>query len=416
MKVLVIGSGGREHALAWKLSQSPEVKEVYVAPGNGGTEKYHNVDIQAGDLQGLKNFALDKGIDLTVVGPENPLCDGIVDVFKSAGLKIFGPDKACAMFEKSKEFTKEFLEKYKIPTAKYKSYTDYDGAREGIRELSDPVVVKADGLCAGKGVIICGDEKEAEKALREIFLDKVFGAEGSTVVVEEFLRGRESSLLAFVSNNKIFPLEEAEDHKQIFDGDRGPNTGGVGTYSPRRGSSEKLKAHTKEILTKIEGGLKSEGLTYNGILFIGFMIENDEPKVVEFNVRFGDPETEVLMPRLKGDLYQILNKCIDGTLSAGDIEWREELCLCTILCSEGYPGSYEKGKEITGIENLDEDIILFHNGTKREGQKLLTNGGRVLTVATLSKDMERARAKVYANIDKLHFDGMYYRKDIGLRK
>lgn len=416
MKVLVIGSGGREHALAWKLSQSPEVKEVYVAPGNGGTEKYHNVDIQAGDLQGLKNFALDTGIDLTVVGPENPLCDGIVDVFKSAGLKIFGPDKACAKFEKSKEFTKEFLEKYKIPTAKYKSYTDYEGAREGIREFSYPVVVKADGLCAGKGVIICEDEKEALKALKEIFLDKVFGAEGSTVVVEEFLRGRESSLLAFVSNNKIFPLEEAEDHKQIFDGDRGPNTGGVGAYSPRRGSSEKLKAHTEEILTKIEGGLKSEGLTYNGILFIGFMIENDEPKVLEFNVRFGDPETEVLMPRLKGDLYQILNKCIDGTLSAGDIEWREELCLCTILCSEGYPDSYEKGKEIAGIEKLDEDIILFHNGTKREGQKLLTNGGRVLTVATLSKDMERARAKVYANIDKIHFQGMYYRKDIGLRK
>lgn len=416
MKVLVIGSGGREHALAWKLSQSPEVKEVYVAPGNGGTEKYHNVDIQAGDLEGLKKFALDTGIDLTVVGPENPLCDGIVDVFKSAGLKIFGPDKSCAMFEKSKEFTKEFLEKYKIPTAKYKSYTDYEGAREGIREFSYPVVVKADGLCAGKGVIICEDEKEALKALKEIFLDKVFGKEGSTVVVEEFLRGRESSLLAFVSNNKIFPLEEAEDHKQIFDGDRGPNTGGVGTYSPRRGSSEKLKAHTKDILTKIEAGLNSEGLTYNGILFIGFMIEKDEPKVLEFNVRFGDPETEVLMPRLKGDLYQILNKCIDGTLSVSDIEWREELCLCTILCSEGYPGSYEKGKEITGIEDLDEDIILFHNGTKREGQKLLTNGGRVLTVATLSTDMESARAKVYGNIDKLHFDGMYYRKDIGLRK
>ena len=416
MKVLVIGSGGREHALAWKLSRSPEVKEVYVAPGNGGTEKYHNVDIQAGDLEGLKNFALGTGIDLTVVGPENPLCDGIVDVFKSAGLKIFGPDKACAMFEKSKEFTKKFLEKYKIPTAKYKSYTDYEGAREGIREFSYPVVVKADGLCAGKGVIICEDEEEALKALREIFLDKVFGAEGSTVVVEEFLRGRESSLLVFVSNNKIFPLEEAEDHKQIFDGDRGPNTGGVGTYSPRKGSSEKLKAHTKDILKKIEEGLKSEGLTYNGILFIGFMIEEDAPKVLEFNVRFGDPETEVLMPRLKGDLYQILNKCIDGTLSTEDIEWREELCLCTILCSEGYPGSYEKGKEITGIENLDEDIILFHNGTKREGQKLFTNGGRVLTVATLSKDMERARAKVYANIDKLHFDGMYYRKDIGIRK
>ena len=416
MKVLVIGSGGREHALAWKLSQSPEVKEVYVAPGNGGTEKYHNVDIQAGDLQRLKDFALDKGIDLTVVGPENPLCDGIVDVFKSAGLKIFGPDKACAMFEKSKEFTKEFLEKYKIPTAKYKSFTDYEAAREGIREFSYPLVVKADGLCAGKGVIICEDEEEALKALREIFLDKVFGKEGSTVVVEEFLRGRESSLLVFVSNNKIFPLEEAEDHKQIFDGDRGPNTGGVGTYSPRRGSSEKLKAHMKDILTKIEAGLNSEGLTYNGILFIGFMIEKDEPKVLEFNVRFGDPETEVLMPRLKGDLYQILNKCIDGTLSASDIEWREELCLCTILCSEGYPGSYEKGKEITGIENLDEDIILFHNGTKREGQKLLTNGGRVLTVATLSTDMEKARAKVYGNIDKLHFDGMYYRKDIGIRK
>ena len=357
MKVLVIGNGGREHALAWKLKESKSVDKIYMARGNGGTEDFcENLDIDPTDIEKLLAFAVENKIDLTVVGPEDPLCAGIVDAFNEKGLRVFGPNKACARFEKSKEFTKIFLEKYSIPTAKYKSFESYDDAEKGLEEFSYPLVVKADGLCFGKGVIICQDRDEAVDALEKIFKDKIFGDQGNTVVIEEFLTGEEASVLCLVSNNKLFPLERAKDHKQIFDGDKGPNTGGVGTYSPVS-ASPKLEENLEKIYKQIEDGLNKEGLHYSGILFVGFMIENDMPKVLEFNVRFGDPETEVLMPRLDVDLYELLNKTIDGKLKKDDIRWKDETCLTVIMCSGGYPGSYEKGKLIEGLDKVDKDII-----------------------------------------------------------
>ncbi|MGF0096095.1 phosphoribosylamine--glycine ligase [Peptoniphilus sp. SGI.035] len=414
MKVLVIGNGGREHALAWKLKKSKSVDEIYMARGNGGTENFaKNLDIDPKDINGLLKFAEDKKIDLTVVGPEDPLCMGIVDAFNEKGLRIFGPNKECARFEKSKEFTKKFLEKYSIPTAKYKSFENYEGAIKGIAEFNYPLVVKADGLCLGKGVMICHDESEAKDALEKIFKDKIFGDEGSTVVIEEFLTGEEASVLCLVSNNKLFPLERAKDHKQIYDDNKGPNTGGVGTYSPVAVSPE-LEKNLEKIYRQIEDGLESEKLNYSGVLFIGFMIENDKPKILEFNVRFGDPETEVLMPRLDADLFEILNKTIDGKLKKEDIKWKDETCLTVILCSKGYPGSYEKSKEICGLDNVDEDIMVFHNGTKKT-DSLYTNGGRVLSVTALGKDLKEAREKAYANVYKIKFDGVYFRKDIGIK-
>lgn len=414
MKVLIIGNGGREHALAWKINESEQVNKIYMARGNGGTESFaENLDIDPTNIDELLKFAKENKIDLTVVGPEDPLCDGIVDAFRNNGLKIFGPNKECARFEKSKEFTKKFLEKYNIRTAKYKSFTNYDDAVSGLKEYEYPLVIKADGLCLGKGVSICENKEEAVDALSKIFKDRIFGNEGDTVVIEEFLTGEEASVLCLVSNNKLFPLERAKDHKQIFDGDKGPNTGGVGTYSPVA-ASEKLEENLNKIYRQIEDGLNAENLKYSGILFIGFMIEKDVPKVLEFNVRFGDPETEVLMPRLDSDLFEILNKTIDGTLKEEDIKWKDEACLTVIMCSGGYPDSYEKGKVITGLEDVDSDIIVFHNGTKKE-EKLLTNGGRVLSVTSLAPALKEAREKAYKNVEKIKFDKAYYRKDIGTK-
>jgi phosphoribosylamine--glycine ligase len=415
LKVLVIGNGGREHALAWKLNESPSVDKIYVAKGNGGTSSFcENVDIDPSDIEGLVEFALKEEIDFTVVGPEDPLCGGIVDVFRDKGLKIFGPNKECAQFEKSKEFTKIFLEKYNIPTARYLSFTDYEKAVDSLDEFSYPLVVKADGLCLGKGVIISQNRDEAVEALNQIFNERVFGQEGDKVVIEEFLTGEEASLLCLVSNNKLYPLERAKDHKQIFDGDKGPNTGGVGTYSPVK-ATDKLVKSLREVCDKIEEGLDKEGLNYSGILFIGFMIEDDEPKVLEFNVRFGDPETEVLMPRLDCDLFLLLNKTVDGDLKAEDIKWKDDYCLTVIMCSGGYPGSYEKGKVITGLDDTDKDLIIFHNGTKLRDGDLLTNGGRVLSITAMGDDLQEAREKAYENAAKIHFDGAYYRKDIGTK-
>ncbi|WP_308533944.1 phosphoribosylamine--glycine ligase [uncultured Peptoniphilus sp.] len=415
MKVLIIGNGGRENALAWKVSKSDKIEKIFMAKGNGGTEDFcTNIDIDPKDLDGLLDFAKKEKIDLTIVGPEDPLCAGIVDKFKEEGLKIFGPNKECAKFEKSKEFTKKFLEKYNIPTAKYKSFKDFEGAKEGLSDFSYPLVIKADGLCLGKGVFICKDKNEGEQALEKIFKDRIFGSEGDLVVMEEFLEGVESSLLCFVSNNKLFPLETAKDHKQIFDGNKGPNTGGVGTYSPGHKFSKKTYEEMEKILRKIEEGFRAENLSYYGILFIGFMISNEMPKVLEFNVRFGDPETEVLMPRIKGDLVDIIEKCLDGNLKKDDIKWTDEVSLTTILCSDGYPLSYQKGKEIKGIEKLDEDIMLFHNGTIKKDGKLYTNGGRVLSVTALGKNLREAREKVYKNIENIDFENKYFRKDIGL--
>ncbi len=415
MKVLVIGSGGREHTLCWKIAQSKRVSKIFCAPGNGGTEEIaENIDINPNEIDKLLNFALENSIDLTVVGPEDPLVDGIVNKFKENGLRIFGVDKNSAQLEGSKVFAKQFMEKHGIPTAKYRTYINLDEAINGLGEFDYPVVIKADGLCLGKGVIICQTKEEGIEALNHMMTEKVFGTAGDTIIIEEFLEGIEASLLCFVSNGEIIPMESAKDYKQIFDGDEGPNTGGVGCFSPNPLFNENLEKNIQEeILSKIETGFKDEGLDYNGILFIGLMITKDMPKVLEFNVRFGDPETEVLMPRLKSDIVEIFEKTIDGKLKKEDLVWADRKCVTVVATSGGYPGKYEKGEEIVGLDNLDDDIILFHNGTKRLDGRVYTNGGRVISITSLGDTLEEAKDRIYDNIDKIDFDGMYFRKDIG---
>ncbi len=415
MKVLVIGSGGREHALCWKIAQSKLVSKIYCAPGNGGTgEIAENVNIKANEIDKLLDFALNNKIDLTIVGPEDPLVLGIVDKFEENGLKIFGPNKKCSKLEGSKDFAKGFMEKYDISTAKYRTFTEYEEAINGLNEFEFPLVIKADGLCLGKGVVICNTKEEAKKTLKEILKDKIFGNEGNKVVIEEFLDGIEASLLCFVTNGEIIPLESAKDYKKIYDGDLGLNTGGVGCYSPSPLFTEHLKENIKsDVLKKISYGLEKENLDFKGILFIGFMITNGEPKVLEFNVRFGDPETEVIIPRLKSDIVDLFLKVIDGTLGERDLYWDEKSCLTVVLTSKGYPVAYEKGYEISGLNNLGESIIVFHNGTKYNADKLITNGGRVLSITSLGENLASARENIYKNINKVKFDGICYRNDIG---
>ena len=413
MKVLIIGNGGREHALAWKISKSKKVDKIFMAKGNAGTDSFcTNIDIEPTDIKSLVNFSKKEKIDLTIVGPEDPLCMGIVDEFEKNDLKIFGPNKKCAKFEKSKKFTKNFLEKYKIPTAKYKSFENFNDAKSSLKEFSYPLVIKADGLCLGKGVIICEDGKKALETLDDIFIKKIFGDEGKTVVIEEFLKGEEASLLCLVSNNKLFPLETCKDHKQIYEGNKGPNTGGVGTYSPSK-FTRKTQENIEKILNQIEEGLNDSKFSYNGILFIGFMIEEDFPKILEFNVRFGDPETETLMPRLESDLVEIIEKTLDHTLKKEDIKWSNTYSISVILVSEGYPKNYEKDKEIKGLDDVKNSVI-FHNGTKKSDGKILTNGGRVLTVNAQGKNLDEARKTCYKDCEKIKYENKYYRKDIGL--
>lgn len=416
MKVLVIGSGGREHALCHKLSESKRVSKIYCAPGNGGTlQVAENVNINPKDIDLLLDFAINKDIDLTVVGPEDPLVNGIVDRFNEKGLKIFGPNKKGAILEGSKIISKEFMEKYNIPTGKYKVFKEAKAAISFLDSLNYPIVIKADGLCAGKGVIICKTKEEGIKAIEDIMVDKKFGLSGEEILIEEFLEGTETSLLCFVSNENIIPMESARDYKKIFEGDKGPNTGGVGCFSPNPVMTDKLKEEIeKSILKNIKIGFKNEDIDFRGILFIGLMLTSDGPKVLEFNVRFGDPETEVVLPRLENDIVDIFEKTMDGSLKEEDLKWTDKKCVTVVLTSKGYPVEYEKGKEITGTEELDKDIILFHNGTKMEDGKLLTNGGRVLSVTALGDTLQEAREKVYKNIDKIKFDGLCYRKDIGI--
>lgn len=417
MKILVIGSGGREHALCWKLSQSARVEKIYCAPGNGGTAEIgENLNIASNDIEGLLNFALEKKIDLTIVGPEDPLVMGIVDSFEEKGLKIFGANKKAAQLEGSKDFSKQFMERHGVPTARYKSFSSYEEAVAGLKDFSYPLVIKADGLCLGKGVIICSSEEEALKALEDILKTKIFGHEGNTVVIEEFLDGQEASLLCLVSKGRLIPLESVRDYKKIYDGDLGPNTGGVGAYSPSHLFNKELKEDIdKNILEKIRLGLEKDGLEYSGILFIGFMFVKGQAKVLEFNVRFGDPETEVLMPRLKSDLVDLIEKTIEGSLEEDDLVWDDRACLTVILTSEGYPGDYKKGYEISGLEDLDKSIISYHNGTSYEGERLVTNGGRVMSITSLGNTREEARSIIYKSIDRLSFQGLSYRKDIGIK-
>ncbi|MDR7869278.1 MAG: phosphoribosylamine--glycine ligase [Tissierellaceae bacterium] len=415
MKLLVIGSGGREHGLCWKLAGSDKVEKIFCAPGNGGTaEVAENVDINSDDIEGLLDFALNNNIDLTIVGPEDPLVMGVVDKFQEKGLKIFGANKKAAQLEGSKDFSKRFMEKHNVLTAKYRTFRDYDEAVKGLEEFNYPLVIKADGLCLGKGVVICDSRNMAIDTLDEILNNKVFGDEGNTIVIEEFLDGIEASLLCFVSNDKVIPMESAKDYKKIYEGDKGPNTGGVGCYSPSPLFTEELMNKIdKDIIQNIVNGIREDGLFFNGILFIGLMIVAGEPYVLEFNVRFGDPETEVLMPRLDSDLVDLIEKAIDGSIEETDLVWKDKVCLTVVTTSEGYPGKYEKGFKITGLDEIDKDIVVFHNGTKYLDADLVTNGGRVMSITALGDTMEEARNKIYNNIGKIDFQGINYRKDIG---
>ncbi|WP_352419371.1 phosphoribosylamine--glycine ligase [Proteiniborus sp.] len=414
MKVLVIGSGAREHAIVWKLSQSPKVSEIFSAPGNGGISQIAKcVNIKVEDTDVLLSFALKESIDLTIVGPEVPLVAGIVDKFTEKGLKIFGPCKKSAMLEGSKKYAKEFMMKHGIPTAKYAVYNSFNEAINGLDEFSFPLVIKADGLAAGKGVVICNNKEEAYEAVRGIIEDRKFGEAGKEIIIEEFLEGIEASLMCLVDGNKIIPLESAKDHKRLLDNDEGPNTGGMGCISPNKILDEKLMAEIKvEILEKVLNGLQNEKLDFKGILFIGLMVTVEGAKVLEFNVRFGDPETEVILPRLESDIVNIFLKTIDGTISQEDLKWSPKSCVCTVLASGGYPEAYEKGKVISGLDKVDSDVLIFHAGTKRV-DNIITDGGRVLAVTTLADSIDEGRKKIYENINKIYFDGMQYRKDIG---
>lgn len=414
MKVLVVGSGGREHTLVWKLSQSPKVDKIYCAPGNAGIGNLAElINIKAEDIEILLAFALEKDIDLTVVGPEVPLVDGIVDRFEKEGLKVFGPNKACSQLEGSKAFAKDFMIRHNIPTAKYKEYTNVDDAIKDIGIYGFPMVIKADGLAAGKGVIIAEDEKQALEALSMIMKDKKFGEAGSKVVIEEFLDGIEASILCFVDGNTIVPMVSAQDYKKAFDEDKGPNTGGMGTYSPSAIYNDDIKEKVEnKILTPFIEGLKADGLDYKGIVFIGLMIKNGDLKVLEFNTRFGDPETQVVLSRLETDLVEIIESILEGRLRKQEIIWSDKKAVCVILASGGYPEKYEKGKIIEGLENI-QDAVVFHAGTKSDDNKIVTNGGRVLGVVATADTINDARDIAYKNVDKIKFEGKQYRTDIG---
>ena len=411
MKVLVIGNGGREDAICKKISESNKCTELFCSKGNAGTLRYaKNVELNTNEE--IFEFSKNNDIDLVVVGPEAPLCEGIVDLFKGSNIRVFGADKKSARLEGSKDFAKEFMKKYDVPTAKYETIKSIEEGKKAIENFSYPIVIKADGLCAGKGVRICNTKDEVLDYFKELFEDKIFGKEGSTVVIEEFLRGKEASLLCFVSKGNLIPMESARDYKRIFDNDEGENTGGVGCYSPSELFNEELKLKIEKTLEKISNGLKNEHLEYSGILFIGFMIDEDA-KVLEFNVRFGDPETEVVLPRMESDLLLAIEKSLDGSLKREDLKWKKEKCLTVILTSRGYPKNYEKGKEISGIDSVDKDIYVYHNNTKVNGNKILTDGGRVLSITALGNSYDEIREKVYRNIEKISFETKQYRKDIG---
>lgn len=411
MKVLIIGSGGREHTLAWKISQSENVKEIYIAPGNAGTAQVGtNVNIKADEIDKLLDFALKEDIGMTIVGPEVPLVMGITDLFRENNLNIIGPDKKGSQLEGSKAFAKEFMMKYDIKTAKYKEYTDLKKAEKDLGLYGYPMVIKADGLAAGKGVLIPESEEEALEGLHLLMKNKKFGSAGEKVIFEEFLDGIEASMLCFVDGNTILPMETAQDYKRALDGDEGLNTGGMGTYSPSVLFNDDLNKKVRnEILNPFINGIKEENIDFRGILFVGLMIKDDDIKVLEFNVRFGDPETQVILPRLENDLFNIFEKMNEKKLDEVDLNWKKEKSVCVVLASGGYPLGYKKGYEIKGIE-VNE--MIFHAGTKINDNKVVTNGGRVLGVTSLGKDIESARKKSYEKVKKIDFKDMYYRKDI----
>ena len=419
MQVLVIGGGGREHTLVWKLAQSKKVTKLYAAPGNPGMKDLAEcVDLDIADLDGLADWAEKHAIDLTVVGPEAPLVAGIVDVFKARGLTIFGPSAKAAEIEGSKIFSKERMEKYGVPTAFFKVCDNLADARAFVEEKGAPIVIKADGLAAGKGVVVAMTRDEALAALDEMMGAHKFGSAGNRVVIEEFMEGEEASLLAFTDGKTIVPMLAAQDHKRVNDGDQGPNTGGMGAYCPAPVMTDALKEKTvKEVLRPIVDALAKEGRPYSGCLYAGLMIKGDSVKVVEFNARFGDPETQVVLPLLKSDLAEIMVACANGTLTPDLVEWSDKAAVCVVMASGGYPASYKKGIPITGLKaaNAMDDVVVFHAGTREEDGKILTNGGRVLGVTAVADDIPSAQQKAYDAVDKIHFDGAHYRQDIAWR-
>jgi len=421
MKILVIGSGGREHALVWKIAQSKLADKIFCAPGNGGISRQAEcVDIKAEDIPGLLDFARKQRIDLTVVGPEAPLASGVVDEFGKLDLPIFGPTKKAARLEASKVFAKELMKKYSVPTADFLIFDNAAEAKIHVRNRAMPCVVKADGLAAGKGVVVCKTVEEAEKAVDSIMRDRVFGSAGDRLVVEDCLEGQEASIIVFSDSKEVIPLASSQDHKRIFDNDEGQNTGGMGAYSPAPVVTEKLDQRVlQEIVRPVVKGLFAEGLPYKGILYVGIMITSSGPKVLEFNVRFGDPETQAILPRLDFDLVEAMLATVNGKLSrlknAGGLRWDKRACVCVVCASGGYPGKYEKGKEISGLEEAESlpDIVVFHAGTKKSTDKYVTNGGRVLGVTGLGDTIRDAIYKTYEAVEKIRFEGMHYRKDIG---
>jgi phosphoribosylamine--glycine ligase len=415
MKVLVIGSGGREHAISYKLVQSEKVDKLYAIPGNPGIAKIGEcIDGSVEDNDFIVKFAKEHQIDLTVIGPEVPLCNGLADDLEKNGLKAFGPKAAAAKLEGSKAFSKEFMIKHHIPTAKYVEVNEFEEAKQAIQQFEYPLVIKADGLAAGKGVVIVQNEKEAIDTLEDMMIKGSLDGAGKKIVLEEFLTGFECSLLCFVDNDTIVPMVSAKDHKQIYDGNKGPNTGGMGNISPNPFLKDMDDILQKEILEPFMKGIKEDGLDFRGCLFIGLMIEDGKAKVLEYNVRFGDPETQVIMLRLDSDLYDIMEACATNNLKNVSVKWKDEMAFCLVLASGGYPGSYPKGLEITGIDDVNDDIVVFHAGTALKNDKLVTNGGRVLNVCTLGTSIEDVRERVYKAAEVIQFEGKYYRKDIGL--
>ena len=408
MNILILGSGGREHALAWKIKQSPLAKKVYSCPGNGGTE--NNIPGDLSDMQSILKIAQDLKIDLTIVGPEDPLCNGIVDLFEKNNMNIFGPNKKAAKLELSKDYSKKFMDKNKIKNARFDTVTTLEKAIQTIRNYTYPLVIKADGLCQGKGVIIVEDEKEALEVLIDLFVNKTFGHSANKVIIETFLEGREVSLICLVSNNKVFPISTARDYKKVYENDKGLNTGGIGAYSPAKEFSHKEQEEIDEILKNIETGLNKEDITFNGVLFIGLMLDKEGVNVLEFNVRFGDPETQVILPRLESDLLELMLSVNNQTLTQDMIKLKDQTALTTILISKGYPETFTTNHE---IEIKDKGLV-FQNGTKKQEEKILSTAGRVLSVVGLGSDLNKINKDMQERIKDIHYKNKSFRKDIGI--
>jgi len=419
MKVLVVGGGGREHALVWKVSQSPRVKKIYAAPGNAGMAQLAEcVPVKAEDIAGLVAFASSKAVDLTIIGPEGPLSMGIVDEFQKVGLRVFGPAKNAAEIEANKAFTKDLMKKYRIPSAEYGTFTDRAEAEAYVRSKGAPIVVKAAGLAAGKGVVVAETVEEAVNALDLIMTKKAFGQAGDVVVVEECLRGEEASFMAFTDGKTVIPMASSQDHKRVFDADKGPNTGGMGAYSPAPVVTKQIEKQVMEkVMNPTVRAMEKEGRLFKGILYAGLMINNGEARVLEFNARFGDPETQPVMARLDSDIIEIIESILDNKLASTPVKWKADSAVCVVMASGGYPGGYEKGKEIRGLDKAAglRNVMVFHSGTAFRDGKVVTDGGRVLGVTGFGPSVAAAIDTAYAGVREISFEGAHYRRDIGAR-